>query len=125
MDITLVSHLGSVGPATDANRASMARGSQPVAKPLAADVGRVLVEKAVAVSTVEIAEAVQAIQKAELPVALVVRSELNVDDGSRRVFARQVDRDTGTVVNQYPAEETLRLFAKTRQQLDRLFKADV
>ena len=125
MDITLVSHLGSAGPTTDANRASMARGSQPVAKPLAVDAGRVLVEKAVAVSTVEIAEAVQAIQKAELPAPMTVRSELNVDDGSRRVFARKVDRETGTVVNQYPAEETLRLFAKTRQQLDRLFKADV
>lgn len=125
MDITLVSHLGSVGPTTDAGRASMARGPQPVAKPPVADAGRVLVEKAIAVSAVEIAEAVQAIQEAELPTPMAVRSELNVDDGSRRVFARTVDRETGTVVNQYPAEEALRLFAKTRQQLDRLFKADV
>lgn len=125
MDITLVSHLGSAGPATDANRASMTRGSQPVAKPLAVDVGRVLVEKAVAVSTVEIAEAVQAIQAAELPIPMVVRSELNVDDGSRRVFARKIDRETGATVNQYPAEETLRLFAKTRQQLDHLLNEDV
>ena len=125
MDITLVSHLGSAGPTTDASRASMARGSQPVAKPLAVDPGRVLVEKAVAVSVVEIAEAVQAIQQAELPIPMTIRSELNVDDGSRRVFARTVDRETGATVNQYPAEETLRLFAKTRQQLDRLFKEDV
>lgn len=125
MDITLVSHQMSVGPTTDANRASVARGPQPVAKPLAVDAGRVLVEKAVAVSAVEIAEAVQAIQASELPTSMAVRSELNVDDGSRRVFARKVDLETGTVVNQYPAEEALRLFAKTRQQLDRLFKADV
>jgi uncharacterized FlaG/YvyC family protein len=85
----------------------------------------VLVEKAVAVSTVEIAEAVQAIQRAELPMPMVVRSELNVDDGSRRVFARKIDRETGATVNQYPAEETLRLFAKTRQQLDHLLNEDV
>lgn len=125
MDITLVSHLGSTSSATDASRASMAKGAQPVAKPPAVDVGRVLVEKAVAVSTVEIADAVLAIQEAELPTAMVVRSELNVDDASRRVFARKVNRETGATVNQYPAEEALRLFAKTRQQLDRLFKADV
>jgi hypothetical protein len=125
MDITLVSHLGSAGPAADANRASVAKGAQPVAKPQAIDAGRDLVEKAVAVSTVEIADAVLAIQEAELPTTMVVRSELNVDDASRRVFARKVDRETGATVNQYPAEEALRLFAKTRQQLDRLFKADV
>jgi uncharacterized FlaG/YvyC family protein len=56
---------------------------------------------------------------------MTVRSELNVDDGSRRVFARKVDRETGATVNQYPAEETLRLFAKTRQQLDHLLNEDV
>lgn len=125
MDITLVSHLGSSGPAMDANRASMARGAQPVAKPPAVDASKVLVERAVAVSNVEIAEAVQAIQKAEVPTTLAVRSELNVDDGSRRVVARKIDRDTGATVIQYPAEDALRLFAKTRQQLDRLFKADI
>lgn len=125
MDITLVSHLGSAVSTTDASRASVDRGAQPVAKPQAIDSGRMLVEKAVAVSTVEIAEAVLAIQKAELPTATAVRSELNVDDGSRRVFARTVDRETGATVNQYPSEDALRLFAKTRQDLDRLFKADV
>lgn len=125
MDITLVSHLGSAVPTADATRASMAKGSQQTAKPVAEDAGRVLVEKAVAVSTVEIAEAVQAIQQAELPAPMMVRSELNVDDGSRRVFARTVDRETGATVAQYPAEEQLRLFAKTREQLTRLFDADV
>src|SRR3546814_10451432 len=125
MDITLVSQLGSTSSATDASRASMAKGAQPVAKLPAVDVGRVLVEKAVAVSTVENADAVLAIQEAELPTVMVVRSELNVDDASRRVFARKVNRETGATVNKYSAEEALRLFAKTRQQLDRLFKADV
>ena len=125
MDITLVSHLGSAGPTTDASRASVVRGSQPVAKPLAVDPGRVLVEKSVAVSAVEIAEAVQAIEAAELPAPMTVRSELNVDDGSRRVFARTVSRETGATVSQYPAEPLLRFFAKTRQQLDRLLETDV
>lgn len=125
MDITLVSHLGSAGSTTDANRASVARGPQPVAKPPAVDAGKVLVEKSVAVSAVEIAEAVQALEAAELPIPMTVRSELNVDDGSRRVFARTVDRETGETVKQYPAEQTLRLFATTRQQLDRLLKTDV
>jgi hypothetical protein len=125
MDITLVSHLGSAGPTADANRASMTRGPQPVAKPPAVDAGKVLVEKTVAVSAVEIAEAVQALEAAELPIPMVVRSELNVDNGSRRVFARTIDRETGETVNQYPAEQTLRLFATTREQLDRLLKTDV
>src|SRR3546814_14153658 len=88
MDITLVSHLGSTSSATDASRASMAKGAQPVAKPPAVDVGRVLVEKAVAVSTVEIADAVPAIQEAELPTVMVVRSELNVDDEIGRASCR-------------------------------------
>ena len=75
MDITLVSHLGSAGSTTDANRASVARGPQPVAKPPAVDAGKVLVEKSVAVSAVEIAEAVQALEAAELPIPMTVRSE--------------------------------------------------
>lgn len=125
MDITLVSHLGSAVPTADAGRASMARGSHSQAKPATDGATRVMVEKAVAVSAVEIAEAVQALQEAELPVPMQVRSELNVDNGSRRVFARTVDRETGATVTQYPAEEQLRLFAKTREQLEHLFKADV
>lgn len=124
MDITLVSHLGSIGP-TDATRAPVAKGPSPIARPAVADAGRVHVERAIAVAAVEIAEAVQAVEKAELPVTFKVRSELDVDDGSRRVFARTVDRETGTAVRQYPTEEQLRLFAKTREQLEHLLKADV
>lgn len=125
MDITLVSHLGSIAPAADANRASVTKGQQQIAKPAVEDAGRAVVEKAIAVAAVEIAEAVKAVEKAELPLTLKVRSELNVDDGSRRVVARTVDRETGTTVRQYPAEEQLRLFAKTREQLEHLLKADV
>ncbi|HEX5957501.1 MAG TPA: hypothetical protein VFY92_02445 [Hyphomicrobiaceae bacterium] len=124
MDITLVSHLGSVGPTADAGRASVARGAQPVAKPLAVEPARMLVERAVAVSAVEIAEAVQAIEAAELPTTYLVRSELNVDDASKRFVSRTVDRETGATVDQYPAEALLRLFAKTREQFDQLYKED-
>ena len=125
MDITLVSHLGSVAPTSDAYRAPVAKGPQPSARPAVEDAGRVLVERAIAVAAVEIAEAVQAVDQAELPLTMKVRSQLNVDDGSRRVFSRTVDRETGTAVRQYPTEEQLRLFAKTREQLNHILKADV
>ncbi|MEX2009697.1 MAG: flagellar protein FlaG [Dongiaceae bacterium] len=50
---------------------------------------------------------------------------LIVDDGSRRVVARLIDRDSGEVVREYPPDELLRLFAKTREQFQHLFLADV
>jgi len=125
MDITLVSHLGSIAPAVDANRPSMARGPQPFVRPVAEEGDGMMVAKAVAVAAVEIAEAIQAVDKGDLPIPMKVRSQLNVDDGSRRVVARIVDRETGATVRQYPAQEQLRLFAKTREQLEQLLKADV
>lgn len=125
MDITLVSHLGSAGPTTDANRASVTKGQQTNVRPAVEDAGRVVMEKAIAVAAVEIAEAVKAVEQTELPQVMRVRSELGVDDGSRRVFARTVDRETGSTIRQYPAEEQLRLFAKTREQIEHLLKADV
>src|SRR5690606_14161143 len=118
-------HLGSVGSTIDATRASVTKGTQPAIRPLAADAGRVVVEKAVAIAAIEIAEAVQAIQRAELPPTMQVRSQLGVDDASRRVVARTIDRHTGETLRQCPAEETLRLFAKTRAQLSQLYKTDV
>ena len=125
MDITLVSHLGSAAQSADTGRTSMARGPQAVAKAPVTDVGRVMVEKAAAVAAVEIAEAVQALDKAELPVPMTVRSELNVDDGSRRVFARTVDRQTGETVRQVPDEETLRLIRRSREQFGKLLNKSV
>ena len=53
------------------------------------------------------------------------KAELTVDDGSRRVVARLIDRDSGEVVREYPPDELLRLFAKTREQFQQLFQADV
>ena len=50
---------------------------------------------------------------------------LTVDDGSRRVVARLIDGDSGEVVREYPPDELLRLFAKTREQFQQLFQADV
>lgn len=125
MDITLVSHLGSAAQSVDTGRTSMARSPQPVAKAPVADVGKVMVEKAVAVAAVEIAQAVQALDKAELPVPMVVRSELNVDDRSDRVFTRTVDRETGETVRQIPDEETLRLIRRNREQFEKLLNKNV
>ena len=125
MDITLVSHLGSAASTADAPRASASKGTQPAARPLVADAGRVVVEKAVATVAIEIAEAVQAIERSELPAVMKVRSQLGIDDASRRVVARTIDRETGETVRQYPAEDALRLIAKTRAQFSELYKTEV
>jgi uncharacterized FlaG/YvyC family protein len=52
----------------------------------------------------------------------LVRAELDIDQATSRIVARVVSTKNGEVVRQYPAEETLHLLARAREQFGRLLK---
>ena len=66
-----------------------------------------------------------AMRQAEPSLPSMVRAELDVDKASERVVARVVSTVTGEVVRQYPAQETLNLLARAREQFGRLLMAEI
>jgi len=122
MDVTAVSQPVRVAIAPVAGHAPMAKGPPHPSTPPADGAGSVDMKLAKEIAARQLAEALSA--DAGVAPALV-RAELAVDDGSRRVVARLIDRDSGEVVREYPPDELLRLFAKSREQFQRLFQADV
>jgi uncharacterized FlaG/YvyC family protein len=126
MDIKLVSQLSPAATVADAARAPVAA-KHPQSEPrtqIDGD-GKRIAERAAEIAARERAEAIKALQGPEVPRLVAVRAELNVDEASRRIFARIFDRETGEFVRQIPAEEKLRLLGITREQFSRIFKTDV
>jgi uncharacterized FlaG/YvyC family protein len=66
----------------------------------------------------------QTIRQAEPALPNTVRAELDVDKATDRVVARVVSTVSGEVVRQYPADETLAMLARAREQFGRLLKAE-
>jgi uncharacterized FlaG/YvyC family protein len=53
------------------------------------------------------------------------RAEIDIDTATNQLVARVVSTVDGTVVRQYPSEETLHLLARAREQFGRVLKAEV
>ncbi len=72
--------------------------------------------------------AVQTVQRilgqavaASLPENFDVSVEVGAEEASGRVFARVIDRSSGRVIHQFPPDELLALFARTREMLGPLY----
>ena len=128
MDVTAVSQPVRVAIAPVAGHAPMAKGpphpsTTPAAGAESVDMKSVVdLKLAMEIAARRLTEALAA-DGAIVPEN--THAVLTVDDGSRRVVARLIDRDSGEVVREYPPDELLRLFAKTREQFQQLFQADV
>jgi flagellar protein FlaG len=125
MDIKVVSQSSRAATAPDAAHAPVARGPQADSRSQVDGAGKRVMERATEVAAQDLAEAIAALKGPEIPRLTLVRAELNVDEASRRVFARIFDRATGELVRQIPVEDALRLWGISRKQLGRIVKADV
>ena len=73
----------------------------------------------------KLGQAYKVVSGANLPRSANVSVRLNVDDGSGRVFATVVNKQTGEVIEQIPREGTLRLLAVTRELLGSVYDTKV
>lgn len=62
----------------------------------------------------------EAREEHKLPVTPRVRLELRIDEGTKQVFGRIVDRETGEEIRQIPAESVRHLQAISRELFDAL-----
>jgi hypothetical protein len=130
MDVTAVSQPVRVAIAPVAGHTPMAKGPPHQSTTPAAGAESVDMKSAVDMKDMERAIEIaarrltQALAADGAAVPENTDAVLIVDDGSRRVVARLIDRDSGEVVREYPPDELLRLFAKSREQFQHLFVAD-
>jgi uncharacterized FlaG/YvyC family protein len=67
----------------------------------------------------------EVVREADPTLPPLVRAELSLDKATSRIVVRVVEIGSDEVVRQYPAEETLRLLARVREQLGPLLSATV
>ena len=67
----------------------------------------------------------QAVREADPTLPPLVRAELALDKATSRIVVRVYEVGSDQVVRQYPAEETLRLLARVREQLGPLLSTNV